>query len=197
MYSNHPFTTPFSVKDILSWSEQQGGLDYPGGALSYMQATPYSYDMSPTHQHRGGAPTPSYEQLSALPNNPACLYGSATPTYTNLSYQSHHAHPHSSAAAMTAGGGAMIKPSDYDVGVMSGLGGMKPDYETQVTADSMSLPVKQEYESHVAEMGGHVGHMGDLVCKDEDGDEKGKKSINSKDENACWIHKQRAKHKVI
>ncbi|RUS71654.1 hypothetical protein EGW08_020578, partial [Elysia chlorotica] len=172
MYANHPFTTPFSVKDILSWSEQQGALDYPGGGLGYMQGPPYSYDMSPTHQHRGGAPTSGYDQLSALPSNPACLYGSATPTYTNLSYPTHHAHPHSSAAVMVGGGGTMLKPSDYDVGVMSGLGGIKPDYETQVTADSMSLPVKQEYESHVTEMGSHVGHMGDQVCMEDECEDK-------------------------
>ncbi|GFS15910.1 hypothetical protein ElyMa_001459900 [Elysia marginata] len=171
MYSNHPLTTPFSVKDILSWSEQQGALDYPGAALGYMQGTPYPYDMSPSYQHRSGAPTPSYEQLSALPSNPACLYGSATPTYTNLSYQSHHAHPHSSAGTLVGGGGVMIKPSDYEV--MSGLSGIKPDYETQVTADSMSLPVKQEYESHVTEMAGHMTHMGDQVCMEEDCDNKG------------------------
>ncbi|GFN78110.1 hypothetical protein PoB_000461600, partial [Plakobranchus ocellatus] len=172
MYANHPFTTPFSVKDILSWSEQQGGLDYPGGALGYMPAPHYSYDMSPTHQHRAGHPTPGYEQLSGLPSNPACLYGSATPTYTNLTYQSHHTHPHSTAAAMSGGGGAMLKPSDYDVGVMSGLGGIKADYENHVTAESMALPVKQEYESHVTEIGGQVGSMGDQVCMDEDNEEK-------------------------
>lgn len=70
----------------------------------------------------------------------------------------------------------MIKPSEYDVNVMSGLGGIKPDYETQVAADSMSLPVKQEYESHVADMAGHVTHLGEQVCMEEDIDEKDKQN---------------------
>ncbi|CAL1531750.1 unnamed protein product [Lymnaea stagnalis] len=166
MYANHPYSsTPFSVKDILSWTEQQ---DYVGGLSGYMQPPSYAYDTSPR----------PYDQISSLPSNPACIYGNGTPTYTNISY------PVSSHSSNMMGGGPTshmggihnpcMKSSDYDVNVMSAMSfQMKQDYEGHVT-DSMPLPIKQEYESHVTELASPVSAMSDQVCMEDDVSEKGK-----------------------
>lgn len=92
MYSNPSFSTPFSVKDILSWTEQQQaahyGMDF---ANSYnMNSAYYGYD-SP----RLGDQMNSVSQMSPMMNNGlggnSCLYSSnnsspSQPTYTNLTY---------------------------------------------------------------------------------------------------------------
>lgn len=83
MYSNHPLSTPFSVRDILSgWTAEQqmhcGGLDYS----NFTMGGNYQLDQN----------SRIAEQMN-LNNNPSCLYGSTPsptlsamqPTYTNLS----------------------------------------------------------------------------------------------------------------
>ncbi|XP_059169776.1 homeobox protein Nkx-2.5-like [Physella acuta] len=180
MYSTHPYSTPFSVKDILSWSEQQGAMDYAGG-LSYLQPPGYHYETSPR----------PYDQHTSIPSNPACLYGNSngTPTYTNLSYpvSTHSSNMMMGGSAAHLGGSAAhlggsahlgglhncMKSSDYDVNVMSLQ--MKQDYEGLVS-DNMPLPIKQEYESHVADLASPSSGMSDQVCMDDDSSDKGKLS---------------------
>ena len=91
MYSNPSFSTPFSVKDILSWSEQQAhyGMDFNSYNMN-MNSAYYGYD-TPRH----GDQMNSVSQMSPMINNLAgnsCLYSSNNsspslqPTYTNLTY---------------------------------------------------------------------------------------------------------------
>lgn len=88
MYSNHAFSTPFTVKDILSWTEQQQtphyGMDFNG---FNMNSGYYSYDTP-----RPGDQMNSMSQMSPMMNSlgNSCLYSSNNtspslqPTYTNL-----------------------------------------------------------------------------------------------------------------
>lgn len=93
MYSNHAFSTPFSVKDILSlnWTEQQQhaaahyGMDFNS---FNMNSSYYGYD-APRH----GEQMNSMSQMSPIMNSlggNSCLYSSNNtspslqPTYTNL-----------------------------------------------------------------------------------------------------------------
>lgn len=90
MYSNPGFSTPFSVKDILSWTEQQQaaahyGMDFNGYNMNSQYC---GYDAS-----RLGDQMTSMSQMSPMMNNlggNSCLYSSNNsspslqPTYTNL-----------------------------------------------------------------------------------------------------------------
>ncbi|XP_050397170.1 homeobox protein Nkx-2.5 [Patella vulgata] len=83
MYSNPVPSTPFSVKDILSWTEAQNncGLDYQ--TMNFQMPANFPFDMN----HR-----PCDQMNMSMNNNPSCIYGNAgspthlQPTYTNLSY---------------------------------------------------------------------------------------------------------------
>lgn len=81
MYASHGFSTPFSVKDILTWTEQQShcGLDFQT-AMNYPMGTNFALDS----QRMG-------DQYSSIGNNPSCLYGGGSPVpsaptalYTNM-----------------------------------------------------------------------------------------------------------------
>lgn len=91
MYPNHSFSTPFSVKDILSWTEQQQAAAHYGMDFnSYnMNSGYYGYETP-----RLGDQMSSMSQMSPMMNNlggNSCLYSSNNsspslqPTYTNLS----------------------------------------------------------------------------------------------------------------
>ncbi|KAK0070539.1 homeobox protein Nkx-2.5 [Biomphalaria pfeifferi] len=183
MYSNHPaYSTPFSVKDILSWTEQS---EY-AGLGGYMPGPGYPSDYSPR----------AYDPISSLPSNPACLYGNGTPTYTNISYPvSSHVASHASNMMGAGSVGHMgvhcMKPSDYDVMSSSMSLPMKPDYEGHVQ-DNMSLPIKQEYESHVTDISSPVSAMSDQMYLEDEGKDKGKLTCTqlSSLQNGSGHHRQ-------
>ena len=88
MYANPAYGTPFSVKDILSWTaEQQAaahyGMDYQNMNMNYGN---YQYDT----QRLGDSMSPMMNAIGNMGSN-SCLYStnspssSLQPTYTNLS----------------------------------------------------------------------------------------------------------------
>lgn len=87
MYSNPAYGTPFSVKDILSWTaEQQAaahyGMDFQNLNMNYGN---YQYDA----QRMGEPLSPMMNAMGNMGSN-SCLYStnspsSLQPTYTNLS----------------------------------------------------------------------------------------------------------------
>lgn len=86
MYSNPAYGTPFSVKDILSWTaEQQAhyGMDFQNLNMSYGN---YQYDTP----RMGEQLSPMMNSMGNMGGN-SCLYSanspssSLQPTYTNLS----------------------------------------------------------------------------------------------------------------
>ena len=87
MYSNPAYGTPFSVKDILSWTaEQQAaahyGMDFQNLNMNYGN---YQYDT----QRMGESMSPMMNAMGNMGSN-SCLYStnspsSLQPTYTNLS----------------------------------------------------------------------------------------------------------------
>lgn len=92
MYPNPAFSTPFSVKDILSWTEQQQqaanyGMDFNG---YNMNSGYYGYDSPRLGDHLSTSMSPMSPMMTGMPNN-SCLYSSNNsppsmqPTYTNLS----------------------------------------------------------------------------------------------------------------
>lgn len=137
MYSNHAFSTPFSVKDILSWTEQQQaaahyGMDYN----SYnMNSAYYGYD-SP----RLGDQMNAMSQMSPMMNNlggNSCLYSSNNntspplqPTYTNLTCSS-------SVSSMTPMTTGMQLPLQHE--------GMSPKHDSY-DAHGAPTPVSEQDE---------------------------------------------------
>ncbi|XP_025093961.1 homeobox protein Nkx-2.6-like [Pomacea canaliculata] len=101
MYNSHPYSTPFSVKDILSSvSEHQQAaagcaLDYPPHLSFPMATASYpSPEMSPRHCDQltmlsSASPTVNHNNNLVNPANnmnPACLYGTASPPNFLQSY---------------------------------------------------------------------------------------------------------------
>jgi hypothetical protein len=108
MYGNHAafssMTTPFSVKDILSWTEQQAHmnacLEYQQSGMNFPMSGTFPLDSPRVPDQMAmvgvGVGVGGVGGVGGIGGgnhvNPACLYGSASsptpglqPTYTNLS----------------------------------------------------------------------------------------------------------------
>ncbi|XP_052772375.1 homeobox protein Nkx-2.5-like [Mya arenaria] len=91
MYSNHSFSTPFSVKDILSWTEQQQahyGMDF--NSFNMNAGGYFGYDTQRLSDQLGPPMSPMMGNGGGNVGGNACLYSSNNtapslqPTYTNL-----------------------------------------------------------------------------------------------------------------
>lgn len=136
MYSGHTgypsaTGTPFLVRDILSWSEQQNvaGLDYPP-PLHYMSTASYqSPELSPRHCEQLTLLNPSVSSPTVSNgngmvsnsagggvNNPACLYGTggspANFLQPSVPYSQHLPYSQSLGAALSVL--HPTSPKDYD-----------------------------------------------------------------------------------
>lgn len=136
MYSNHAFSTPFSVKDILSWTEQQQqaashyGMDFNS---FNMNTGYYGYDTP-----RLGEQMNSMSQMSPVMNSlggNSCLYSSNNtspslqPTYTNLTCSP-------SVSSMTSLSSGMQLPLQTD--------GMSPKHDSYDTHGAPTPGSEQE-----------------------------------------------------
>lgn len=130
MYSNHAYSTPFSVKDILSWTEQQQvaagcGIEYPSQIAFSMGSGNYpSNDLSPRSCDQltmlSSASPSTNNNLVSISNsshvNPACLYGtSSPPNFLQSSYS--QSLSYNMGAALNALHTTTLK--DYDGGLMA------------------------------------------------------------------------------
>lgn len=111
MYPNVGYSTPFSVKDILNWSEQQSNMfdNYSGVGgvntfgMNFQIGGGYNVEsLQNTNNGRlveaGGTNAGVDPHIVSVSNNPSCIYGntpnqppnntSLQPTYTSLSCSS-------------------------------------------------------------------------------------------------------------
>uniref|UniRef100_A0A0L8H5U2 Uncharacterized protein n=1 Tax=Octopus bimaculoides TaxID=37653 RepID=A0A0L8H5U2_OCTBM len=103
MYQNQAYSTPFSVKDILNWSEQQSNMvfeNFPAAAntggfgMNFAMANGYNVESSLAHPGSrlvecggggggsgggggggGGGGSGGDPHMIAVSNNPSCIYG--------------------------------------------------------------------------------------------------------------------------
>lgn len=160
MYSGHAgyasaTGTPFSVRDILSWTEQQNaagcGLDY-APPLHYMATAGYpSPELSPRHCEQltllnPSAPSPSANNGNGMVgnsagggvNNPACLYGTggspANFLQPSVPYSQHLPYSQSLGAALS-----VLHPTS------------PKDYESAMLPDPSGLSATPAIPSHCLE----------------------------------------------
>ena len=135
MYPNHAFSTPFSVKDILSWTEQQQAAAHYGMDFNSfnMNSGYYGYETP-----RLGEQMNSMSQMSPMMNSlggNSCLYSSNNtspslqPTYTNLTCSP-------SVSSMTSMSSGMQLPLQTD--------GMSPKHDSYDTHGAPTPGSEQE-----------------------------------------------------
>lgn len=141
MYPNHAFSTPFSVKDILSWTEQQQqaashyGMDFNS---FNMNSGYYGYD-SPRLGEQMNSMSQMSPGMNSLGGN-SCLYSSNNtspslqPTYTNLTCSP-------SVSSMTSLSSGMQLPLQTD--------GMSPKHDSY-DAHGAPTPGSEQEDLHNA-----------------------------------------------